>query len=131
MRDPAAYLEEIELALVSSPVVAAYEVLRAWANSDDGYVRLRATLVNGDFLEAAEYFVVSESQPVTIDYRHQWMDGTKQILRRRWDSTPDHPELANFPHHLHLNEDTVTPSQPTGVITLLQILEKEILPAYD
>jgi len=128
MNEIAAHLAEVELALVSSPVIRVYQVVRSWANTDDGYIRVRATLTNGDFLEATEYFVLRGEQIVTIDYRHQWMSGDKAVLRRRWDSTPDHPGLANFPHHVHVgNEETVFPSQPLSLIELLQLLEQELL----
>ena len=125
--DISAYLNQIELALVSSSVIAEYHVVRSWANTDDGYLRLRATLANGDFLEAAEYFVLDRDQLVTIDYHYQWMDGHKQVLRRRWDSTPDHPELENFPYHIHLGSETsVIPGHPLSLIELLNILESEL-----
>lgn len=125
--DIPAYLSQIELALVGSPVIAEYYVVRSWANTDDGYLRLRATLANGDFLEAAEYFVLDRDQILTIDYHHQWMDGHKQVLRRRWDSAPDHPELDNFPHHIHLGSETrVIPGHPLSLIELLNILEDEL-----
>lgn len=127
MSDIVDYLSRVELALVSSPIVAEYQVVRSWANTDDGYIRLRATLSNDDVLEAAEYFVLDKNQIVTVDYRYQWMDSAKKILRRRWDSTPDHPGLENFPHHIHLNnETTLIPGQPLSLIELLNILESEL-----
>lgn len=126
MTDLVDYLVGIELALVSSPAVVEYHILRSWTNTDDGYLRIRATLVNGDFLEAAEYFVLNEGKIETVDYRHQWMDGEKSTLRRRWDSTPDHPHLQNFPHHVHVGaEGAVLPSHPMGILELLRYLETE------
>jgi hypothetical protein len=122
-----AYLAEVELALVSSPIISEYHCTQRWANTDDGYIRFRATLANSDFLEAAEYFVFDGQQVITVDYRYQWMDGTKTILRRRWDSTPHHPDLENYPYHLHIdNEETVIASDRISVIELLAILPKLI-----
>jgi len=119
------YLAQIELAFVSTPIIATYQVVRSWANNDDGYLRLRATLTNGDFLEAAEYFVWQEGQFITVDYRHQWMDSSKQKLHRRWDNTPDHPQIANFPYHVHVDtEQNVMPSQPISLLELLALLEQ-------
>ncbi len=127
MNDIAAYLAEIESALVSSSAIVEYEVVRSWANTDDGYIRIRAKLSNSDFLEAAEYFAIHEDQIVTVDYRHNWMDAGKKILRRRWDSTPDHPELENFPHHIHVgSEGKVVSGHPTNIIELLRIIEDEL-----
>jgi len=67
--DPAVYLAEIELALLASPIVAEYLVVRSWANTDDGYLRVRIRLTSGDFLEATEYFVLQDAQIVTVDGR--------------------------------------------------------------
>lgn len=129
MRDPVTYLVEIEMALVSSPIVVEYRLIRSWANTDDGYVRVRATLSNGDFLEAAEYFIVQEEQIAIVDYRHQWMDATRTVLRRRWDNTPDHPELDSFPHHCHMDDEShVVPSEPVGLIQVLALIGAELGP---
>ena len=130
MRDPVTYLAEVEMALVASPVVADYRLVRSWANTDDGYIRIRATLSNGDFLEAAEYFIVQEEQIATVDYRHQWMDATRTMLRRRWDNTPHHPELDGFPHHCHIGDESyVVPSEPVSLIQVLALIEAEIGPS--
>jgi hypothetical protein len=127
MGDPDGYLTEIEVRLIACPVISDFVIVRAWSNADDGYIRVRANLINGDFLEAAEYFVLQPTGVETVDYRHQWMDGGKTILRRRWDNTPDHPELPSFPHHIHVgDEETVTPGQPMSMLALLRILESEI-----
>jgi len=125
--DPSSYLAEVELALIGNSIIAGYELVRTWFNSDDGYIRLRAALTNGDFLEAAEYFVLRSGEPIPVDYRYQWMDGSRQRLRRRWDNTPHHPELTGFPNHVHMEgEERVVPGQPTGLLDLLRILESEI-----
>jgi hypothetical protein len=125
--DPSAYLAEVELVLVSTPVLTEYEVIRWWVNTDDGYIRLRARLVNGDFLEAAEYFVVQTGQIRPQDYRYQWMDAERQILRMRWDSTPHHPNLPGFPHHIHQgSESNVEASLPMGILELLRFLEERL-----
>ncbi len=127
MDDPAAYLAEIELALLASPIVAEYRVVRSWANTDDGYIRVRIRLASGDFLEATEYFALQGDQIVTVDYRHQWMDDSRQTLYRRWDSTRDHPELAEFPYHVHIgDEKTVVPGQPLSISEVLRVIEAAI-----
>ncbi len=127
MNEPAAYLTDVELALIASPFIADYQIIRSWANTDDGYIRIRARLTNDDFIEAAEYFAARGEKLITVDYRYHWTNYTKQVLRRRWDSTPDHPELENFPYHVHVgNEETVIPGEPLGLIAWLKIVEDEL-----
>ena len=125
--NPAAYLTEIELALVVNQSIVQYEVVRSWTNADDGYIRVRATLANGDFLETTEYFVMEQERVEIVDYRHQWMDASRTILRRRYDCTPHHPEVEGFPHHVHVgSEDHVVAGRKLGVIDLLQLLDQEL-----
>ncbi len=99
------YLTEIELCLLHSPVIDSYRLVRSRAYADNGYIRFRAMLTNGDFLEVTSCFMLEEDQIVTIDYRYQWMDSNKTTLRKRWDSAPDHPELETFPYHVHIDSD--------------------------
>ncbi|MBE2232630.1 MAG: hypothetical protein IAE85_03975 [Anaerolinea sp.] len=125
--DPSTYLAEVELALIVSQIVARYEVVRSWYNTDDGYIRVRIALTNGDFLESTEYFVVDQGHVQIMDYRHQWMDGTRTSLRRRWDCTPHHPEVDGFPHHVHVgSEGNVVTGRVLGVIDLLHLIEKDM-----
>lgn len=73
------------------------------------------------------YLVLERGQIVTTDYRHRWMDSDKKELRKRWDNTPDHPELDNFPHHIHIGDEaSVVPSHPMSLNELLRILESEL-----
>ena len=126
MSDLLTYLAEIELVLVSSLTVSQYKILRSWIHTDDGYIRVQVELSNGDFLEAAEYFVLQEGVIRTVDYHHQWMDGGRATLRRRWDSTPHYPELESFPHHVHIEDNVVVPGRPMSLITVLRVLDEEI-----
>jgi hypothetical protein len=114
------YLTAIHLALVDSPVVVDYSVVRQRASSQSGHLRIRINLINGDFLEAAEFFRLTLNGITIADYRHQWMNGERTILHRRWDSTPHYLELENAPYHCHIGgNDTVIPSQPMSIQDVL------------
>ena len=124
MNDPTAYLEEIKLRLIVSPVIAEYCILKERATRTDGYLRVRTTLINGDFLELVEAFERGVIEIVVVDYRHQWMDATQTQLRRRWDGAPHHAELSNAPHHVHVeSEDHVIPGYPMSILAVLDELE--------
>jgi len=121
------HLAAIHIALVESPIVADYTVVRQRVTSQTGYLRVRVRLSNGDFLEAAEAFRLRVTGVEVIDYRHQWMDGDQTIMRKRWDSSPHHPELDNFPHHCHDgNEDHVIPSKPLSIQDVLRVIAQEV-----
>lgn len=124
MNNPIAYLEAIKLRLIVSPIIAEYRIVKERATRTDGYLRLRATLTNGDFLELVEAFERVATEIAVIDYRHQWMDAAQSQLRRRWDGTPHYPELPNAPHHVHIaSEGNIHPGQPMSILAVLDELE--------
>ena len=105
------YFVAIREKLDSSDWIAEVTIVDERIFRGKGYFRARLTLNNGDFLEIAESFVEGDRSLVTLDYRYQWMDGSKQLLRKRWDSVKHFPNLENFPHHVHiLEESNVSPS---------------------
>ncbi len=123
------YLAAIHLALVENPIVASYAVVRQRVASASGYLRVRIRLVNGDFLEAAEFFELMPEGIMVSDYRHQWMDGERAILHKRWDSAPHHPELERAPHHCHDgSESQVVPGRPLSIAEVLTEIASEIRP---
>ena len=123
---PTEYIADIKAGLIASELVRSFEMVEEWAQPDRGYVRVRMELTNGDFVEVAEYFVCSAKGCVTERYRYQWMDEKREQLRRRWDNVEHHPELRNFPHHVHLADGRVEPGECFGILSLLDRLANEI-----
>lgn len=123
MKEPTEYLEATKLKIVASPIISHYEIIKERATSTDGYIRIRMTLVNEDYLEVSEYFERTPSGIKTVDYRYQWMDASKN-LRCRWDNAPHHPELDNSPHHIHQNsEHNVISGKILSISLVLDIIE--------
>jgi hypothetical protein len=124
---PEDYLTEIKSRLVTSPIINSVEALvEEWALTDQGYIRARLGLNNGDFLEVAEYFVVENEQCVTRRYRYQWMDQRRVVLRKRWDNVEHFPDLPNFPHHVHTDDQSAVPGYSLSILDLIGVLEKEL-----
>lgn len=96
------------------------------------YAALRSRIQPGQAMSRnaplGEYFVVAEGMVQTIEYRPQWMDATRKVLRMRWwDNAGHHRALANFPHHEHVgDEDTVQPGKLLSVIDMVGIIETDI-----
>jgi hypothetical protein len=128
--EPREYLAEITARLVASPLVASLTIVEEHALPDRGYFRARLVLTNQDFLEVAEYFVVEMGQCVTRRYRYQWMNALQTLLKKRWDNVEHFPGLPNFPHHVHVGEETrVEPGQLLSIVALLDNLEQELRPS--
>ncbi|MBS1248794.1 MAG: hypothetical protein MAG431_00356 [Chloroflexi bacterium] len=121
------YLNEIKARLATSSIVATIDIVTEELGEDKGYFRARMNLTNGDFLEVSEYFVLQNNQPITLEYRYQWMDGKQQKLIKRWDNAEHYPDLKNFPHHIHVDLDSqVIPGYPLSIIDLLMLIEELI-----
>jgi hypothetical protein len=125
--NPQAYLTGIKAKLVTSSIVISITVVEEYVLPDRGYFRARLGLSNHDFLEVAEYFVLEDEKCVTRRYRYQWMDQSQQVLRKRWDNVEHYPNLLNFPHHIHVGEESrVEPGQLVSIMELLDSLEQEL-----
>ncbi len=126
--DPETYLIEIKAKLAVSSFIRSINIVdERTVLSDRGYFRAQITLMNGDFLEVSEYFVLEEGRYIPKRYRYQWMDVTQRDLRKRWDNAEHFPSLAGFPHHVHIgSEEKVAPSKALCIIDLIDIIEKEI-----
>ena len=127
MTTPTEYVLQLKAKLAISPIVASFNVVEEKVWSDRGYIRLRMALSNGDFLEAAEYFVLQDNASITRRYRYQWMDEERRKLRKRWDNVEHYPDLSNFPHHVHVgNEENVESGESLSIIQLLDLLADDI-----
>jgi hypothetical protein len=56
---------------------------------------------------------------VSLDYRYHCQDAQNRLLFR-YDNAPHFPDLASFPHHKHLPDDTVESEKPT----IFQVLKE-------
>ncbi len=125
--DARSHLDETRARLSASRLVASIAVVEERLGYDFGYFRARLTLLNGDFLEVAEYFTIEDDRVCVRRYRYQWMDSTQQFLRKRWDNTRHFPELPDFPHHVHLgSEDSVVSGRVLSIIDVIALLEDEL-----
>jgi len=127
MTTPADYVLQLKAKLTISPIVASFNLVEEKVWPDRGYIRIRMSLCNGDFLEVAEYLVLEEDECITHRYRYQWMDGERRELRKRWDNVEHYPDLPSFPHHVHVGkEENVEPGERLSIIQLLDVLSSEI-----
>ncbi len=123
---PAEYLASVLSELATSDLIASFDVVEQWVEPDGGYIRVRALLTNEDFLEVAEYFVVSGRKCIPVRYRYQWMDARRQQIRKRWDNVEHYPGLAGFPYHVHLADGQVKSGQCVSILELLKMLPSEL-----
>ena len=119
--NPIEYIESVKERLSTDSIVISFDVIKEYANLDEGFIRVRANLTSGDLLDFSE-FVRQSTTLELISYRYQWMDKDKNLICR-WDNTPHFPKLKNAPHHIHTPiskaEEEVTLGALTNIFTVL------------
>jgi hypothetical protein len=121
------YLDAMERLFLLSPVVRSFQVREREERLQEGFIRVRAVLSNGDILEAFEFVLASPYAVQTQTYRihWQWADGQ---LKRRWDNAPHYPDILTFPHHVHVGpSDHVESSEDMNIAKAFVLVEAEIL----
>ena len=127
MTEVGKYLDEVKSRLATSLAIKFVDVVSERNTSDRGYFRSRLLLANDDFIEISEYFTFRGGKLETIEYRYQWMKPEQDKLVRRWDNARHHPELPNFPHHVHMGEENqVMPGQALSTLDLIDVIEQEL-----
>jgi hypothetical protein len=118
------YIEDIILDLSVSSAVASFSVLKIEVGDEQGYVRIKCKLSNGDIFEFAEYVIIRKSKIYVETYTFHWQTADGK-LRKRWDNVPHHKDVDTFPNHLHLPEKIVA-SPPMTLKKILADIEKTL-----
>lgn len=66
------YLDNLEQLFLLSPVVLSFHIKEREERLQEGFIRIRAVLSNGDFLEAFEFVVATPDGVQTVTYRIRW-----------------------------------------------------------
>ncbi|MFQ6056800.1 MAG: DUF6516 family protein, partial [Methanosarcinales archaeon] len=84
----------------------------------------KTTLVNSSELHIFEYIVLEGSNITRQKYSYHWQNKYGELIKR-YDNARHHPDLDNFPHHIHYPQN-IEPSQDIGLSKVLENIEKEI-----
>ena len=80
--------------LRSHSSVVELRITKTLVEPDIELIKANATLKDGSVLYVSEVAGVGFR-----DYSYHWQKGDKLI--KRWDNSPHHKELPDFPHHVH------------------------------
>ncbi len=123
------YFNDVVGCLFINQAISSFKILRKEVSEEDGYIRIKCKLLNGDILEFSEYIVIHKNKVTIETYSYHWQkaDGT---LIKRWDNVSQFKEVDTFPHHLHLTESKVVSSPKLTLKKILDEIEKAII-AHD
>ena len=119
------YLSRIERLFLLSPAVASFEVKEHEERPQEGFIRMKGMLSNGDLLDAFEFVVAAGDEVQTLRYRIHWQ-GEDGRLKQRWDNAPHHKGIPSFPHHVHQGwPEVVGTSEPMTIEKVLTLVTEE------
>lgn len=119
------YIDDIIQELFISPVVSSFKVLKREIGDEEGYIRVKCTLLNGDILEFAEYLQIRKNKIHIETFSFHWQTADRRLVKR-WDNVEHHREIDTFPYHIHLANGKVIGSTPMNLKKVLIELEKTI-----
>lgn len=129
MTDLIALFDDHERALLLSPAIARFTVIKRRVIEREGFSRVRAELASGGLLEFSEYWrETSGSEIARGEYTYHWQNSSGSLVSR-WDSAKHHPSLPHAPHHAHRADGTTEgdPQPPTlqSVLRDIESVEQE------
>lgn len=110
------YFDELKLYLVINPIVESVEAISEKIGEKEGYLRVIIGLPDDSVIHCFEYVLLDESIGIS-KYSFHWQDVAGNLICR-WDNAPHHPELDNFPYHVH-TKDKVSASSEMNLRTIL------------
>ena len=120
------FIWDIKIALLLSPIVKSFNVIKERFSSKDGHLRIKCNLINNDILEFSIFAEMIDNIPSLENYSYHWQQNKGKLIRR-WDNTPHNPELESLPHHVHVSEEAnVESSDPKDIQKILTIIEQKI-----
>ncbi len=121
------HFDALELRLLQSPAIQAYQITRREISLTDGKLRLKAALRNDGILELFEYVAINNGKVTLEKYSFHWQDAQGKLVRR-WDNAPHFPHLPHAPDHVHQADGTVAGvSTVPSMLTVLEEIEEAIL----
>lgn len=117
------YFADILQELFVSPVISTFGILKMITGDEDGYIRIKCTLINRDILEFAEYVQLQKGKIHIKTYSFHWQSADGK-LKKRWDNVEHHKNVNIFPYHLHLSNKVIG-SAPMTLKKVLKDIENE------
>jgi len=117
------YFSSIERSFDPHTSITSVEIIEVLASDDfNGILRCRVHFWDGSFLSIHETVSTEPGYPVRIVYAYSYIREDQCVFR--YDNAPHHPEIFTFPHHKHIGENRIAPTdQPSISQVLIEIKE--------
>jgi len=117
------YFESIERSLEQYASIASVEVIEVLESDDfNGILRCRVHFWDDSFLSIHETVNTELGYPVRIVYSYSYIRNDQCVFR--YDNAPHHPDVITFPHHKHIGEEKIAPTDQPSINQVLGEIEK-------
>lgn len=123
------YFYSVLQELIISRAVSSFNVLKQETSEEEGFIRIKCTLIDDSVLKFAEYVTLYRNKIHVETYSYHWQDADGQLIKR-WDNVPHHKKIKTFPRHIHLPNNKVQSSPSVSIEKILMEIEN-VLPAGD
>lgn len=117
------YFSSIERGLEQFGSKTSIEIIEILASDDfNGILRCRIHFWDESFLSIHETVSTELGYPVRIVYAYSYIRNDQCLFR--YDNAPHHPDIVTFPHHKHIGEDKIAPTDQPTINQVLGEIEK-------
>jgi hypothetical protein len=128
MADLTAQFDDYVRQLLISPAVKGFKIVRRRVQDFDGYIRIRAELIDEGLFEFSEFWLEqTDGNFARQEYTFHWQSSAG-IVFKRWDNADHLPDLPNAPHHVHRADGVTEDSaELPNLYAVLKEIENKIL----
>lgn len=119
------YFSSVERSLNQFSFITSIEVIEILASDNfNGILHCRVHFWDESFLSVHETVSTELGYPVRIIYSYAYLRNGENIFR--YDNAPHHPQIATFPHHKHIGENKIAPTDQPTIRQVLSEVEEHL-----
>lgn len=112
-----AYFDSLKREARSFSLLTDFKLIKEFVDPTKGFIRFKMQLKGESEVHVFEYVTWKLEK---LDYSYHFQDKNKKMIVR-WDNAPHHPELVNYPHHLHKGQNVKGTSKKSFTNILKEI----------
>lgn len=124
------YFDGIIQRLSLSFAIAAFQIKKMNVKEEQGFIRIKCVLTNGELFEFSEYIEIVGTTLRVETYSYHWQTLSGKLVKR-WDNVEHHYELPSFPHHIHQADGAISESAPMTLQLVLTEIEARLAQAQN
>ncbi len=120
------YFSSIERSLSQYTSITSIEIIEILASDEfNGMLQCRVHFWDNSFLNIHETVSTELGYPVRVVYAYSYIREEQCVFR--YDNAPHHPDIITYPHHKHIGEEKISPTDQPAIHQVLNEIEKYLI----